>query len=298
MDHWNNLKSWKLNNRVCDRIEGSGFHQFLNVKFRVRHIVENYNVAADVLFITGLPIDGKPVTGSDGEPSAICMKYLGFNGCKEKSGTIDFQWLKDKFQDVPYDVGSVVLPDKSGIKVSVIYLPLLEDIDGIKEYAWGAALLAHLHITLEDCKINWSKSVCGHTYSLLIFVVERISKLASKVFDDVDSLPSQFPLLVGWTDVLCRSSKNNYKKTQIEGSRIGGGRQFILTFPKSFVRPKEAVKEHSKLSREVGLDQETKSLIGLKRGEVKTHERSKSNLKKYRLEKPFYEGHSQKSLVI
>ncbi|KAK1258237.1 hypothetical protein QJS04_geneDACA021523 [Acorus gramineus] len=44
-----------------------------------------------------------------------------------------------------YLLGCTIFSDKSGSLVSVEYLQYLEDLDKVKDYAWGAAALVHLY---------------------------------------------------------------------------------------------------------------------------------------------------------
>lgn len=141
----------------------------------------------DVWHITGLPIDGEAVTGVEGNPIQLSVKYLGETLCEGKRGAIKLSTLKNRFRNVPaktdsseltyyirayllYVLGTAILPDKSGSLVPTIYLPLLEDIKKVHYYAWGAALLAHLHVALANCKKQGSQSIMGHTFSLLVSI--------------------------------------------------------------------------------------------------------------------------------
>lgn len=214
-DNLNNLVGWKLDGRVQERVKDTGFDGLLRLtNLPVSHnlpllsaLVESYDERKrcfvfnnhrvvfgleDVLYITGLPVDGNPVTGIDGNGKQMCKKYLGCNGCGEKrTGITNFEWLQENFELVPetidkdspeiepyvrafllYLIGSVVVPDYSGSRVPVMYLSLMEDLESIKDYAWGAALLAHLHFSLESFKQRYSLDrrniLMGHSYSLMV----------------------------------------------------------------------------------------------------------------------------------
>lgn len=73
-----------------------------------------------------------------------------------------------------YVIGSIIAPDGSGAHVPVFYLPLLEDIDKINGYAWGASLLVNLQVSI--CKVVNPKpgkqiggtNITGFVYSLLV----------------------------------------------------------------------------------------------------------------------------------
>lgn len=145
-----------------------------------------YNLE-DVLYITGLPVDGLAIGhNTEGTYTDMCSKYLGENGCITDGSEVCFSWLKEHFEKVPeeaeenspkilpfvgaflmYILGSVVFPTKSGDTVSVHYLPLLQNMDEMDKYAWGASQLMHLHKSLSDCKKKQTKSI-ANTYSLLV----------------------------------------------------------------------------------------------------------------------------------
>ncbi|KAH7850259.1 hypothetical protein Vadar_029955 [Vaccinium darrowii] len=103
--------------------------------------------------------------------------------------------------------GSVVLPTKSGNKVSVRYLPLLKNMDEVDKYAWGASQLVHLHKSLSDCKKKTTTSIAGHTYSLLL----ALHLTGATLEEHIANLPKSFPLLVGWAKLLEKSANNAWK---------------------------------------------------------------------------------------
>ncbi|KAM1120671.1 hypothetical protein ACFX19_002482 [Malus domestica] len=268
LDHLNKLGEWKLDGRVKERIKDTGFDGLLKLTtFPMNHdlpllsvLVESYDVSErcfifnshklffgleDVLYITGLPVDGNPVTGIDSRGDELCMKYLGCNGIDPRSaGITSLEWLRESFEVVPgtidkdspdiepyvrafllYLIGSVVFPDYSRKYVHVIYLSLMENLQTIKDYAWGAALLAHLHFSLENFKLLYSPRrkniLMGHTFSLVVFAMERIPKLVQRFLSNGvnrvdDYLPTSFPLLAGWTKLLCDPSSTHEETTRQE----------------------------------------------------------------------------------
>ena len=158
-------------------------------------IVNNHKLVyglEDILHLIGLPIDGKPVTGIDPKNQQLSQKYLGC--CNPEcrfAGSASFVWLKQMFERVPenidinspeiepyvrafllYLIGSIVVPDRSGNSVPLMYLSLMEKLEDIKEYAWGAAMLAHLHVSLGSFKQVYSLGskniLMGHSYALMV----------------------------------------------------------------------------------------------------------------------------------
>lgn len=304
LDGINNLKEWKIDKRVKQRIKDSGFDGLLRLTtFPVNHdlpllsaLVESYDVKSrcfvfnghklvfgleDVLYITGLPVDGNPVTGIDSKGNELCMKYLGRNVCdKTRTGFTNSAWLRKNFEVVPetidqdspeiepyvrafllYLIGSLVVPSYHGANVPVMYLSLMENLQSIKDYAWGAALLAHLHLSMENFKQSYSPRrrniLIGHSCSLMVsnnlvsvnpllnfhvpnlinnfiisflqvFAMERIPKLLLRFClngaNPVDDyLPTTFPLLAGWTKLLCEPSNTEEKITKQEYLQILDG---------------------------------------------------------------------------
>ncbi|CAN6225649.1 unnamed protein product [Urochloa humidicola] len=121
----------------------------------------------DVSYILGIPVTGHVVTAEpigDEAVKRMCLHYLGEcpgNG-EQLCGLIRLTWLYRKFSQLPenptindiaystrayllYLVGSTLFPDTMRGFVSPRYLPLLADFKKIREYAWGAAALAHLY---------------------------------------------------------------------------------------------------------------------------------------------------------
>lgn len=121
----------------------------------------------DVSYILGIPVTGHVVTAEPIGDEAVkwmCLHYLGEspgNG-EQLCGLIRLTWLYRRFHELPenptineiaystrayllYLVGSTLFPDTMRGFVSPRYLPLLADFRKIREYAWGAAALAHLY---------------------------------------------------------------------------------------------------------------------------------------------------------
>ncbi|KHG16218.1 hypothetical protein F383_21488 [Gossypium arboreum] len=151
----------------------------------------------DVLRITGLPIDGWPVTVNEKEVNVrdLCIQCFGTDKFLEPSKTAEkpksgicLTWLKDNYghldenyvlkgqqldqyvrATVLYIIGSVVLPSVAKT-VSPIYLTFLKNVDKIGSYAWGAAMLASLH----RCLQNVNKCTSNCLYGNFHFVTVRI----------------------------------------------------------------------------------------------------------------------------
>jgi hypothetical protein len=71
---------------------------------------------------------------------------------------------------VLYVIGSIIMPAASRTVVSFSFLYFLKDINQIKDYAWGAALLAQVY----DSMKSWLKKRSGrfveHFFSLMVSI--------------------------------------------------------------------------------------------------------------------------------
>ncbi|KAK1278810.1 hypothetical protein QJS04_geneDACA016635 [Acorus gramineus] len=107
-------------------------------------------------------------------PTDISVELETFNG-----RSVKLSWLKDnlakKTSSMPthsiectvrgyllYLLGCTIFADKTGTYVSVEYLQYLEDLDKVKEYAWGAATLVHLYRQLGMASRAKCKSISGY----------------------------------------------------------------------------------------------------------------------------------------
>ncbi|MFQ6645077.1 hypothetical protein Gotur_019407, partial [Gossypium turneri] len=75
---------------------------------------------------------------------------------------LKFTWLKAKFGQlsanttkgelmcaarayIMHIIGGVLMPDSNNNKVHIMYLPLLADLNNVRSYSWGFAVLAVLY---------------------------------------------------------------------------------------------------------------------------------------------------------
>ncbi|KAL9674930.1 hypothetical protein QQ045_003129 [Rhodiola kirilowii] len=115
----------------------------------------------DVSLLTGLPIDGEPVSGFgefDWEP--VCLNLLGVVPDRPKLKSMGSKtWFDDYLNNMLADadeetlkkyarayilclLGLTLMEDLSGDQVALHYLPLLADLDNIRRYSWGSTVLA------------------------------------------------------------------------------------------------------------------------------------------------------------
>lgn len=139
----------------------------------------------DVYFLTGLPVDGLPVT----EKVISIEKAAQYLGVREDVGFfvgkfVNMSKLRAHFKGMLLDseeavscatrayilylLGSFFFTSTSTNIVSSSYLPLLEDLDRVNDYAWGAAVLACLHTSLKAFKKKRNANIGGFLYMLMV----------------------------------------------------------------------------------------------------------------------------------
>lgn len=139
--------------------------------------------------LLGLHVDGLAVVGKTNVAYSKAQELLGvkLTGSYRKGQSIKMTWLKDNYDTVELDENSTVeeklrktrmyilllfssllFPDTNGNTIHIQFLPLLENIDKIGRYSWGAATLAHLYRNLCRC----AKQMC-----VILLVVEYYFKL-------------------------------------------------------------------------------------------------------------------------
>ncbi|KAK1258505.1 hypothetical protein QJS04_geneDACA011488 [Acorus gramineus] len=151
----------------------------------------------DVAILTGLPIDGKPVTGitDHDDWASVCEELLGVGppADKIKGGKIFLSWLKETFSIVPdveldddilqqyarayilFVLGSTIFADGTGNKIHACYLHLFRDFEDAGRYSWGAAALAHLYRALYRGSVLGERMSAGsHGFYSLLQVICKI----------------------------------------------------------------------------------------------------------------------------
>ncbi|XP_073034860.1 serine/threonine-protein phosphatase 7 long form homolog [Primulina eburnea] len=154
----------------------------------------------DVSIIWGLTIDGEPVTGVDvshkvEEWQHICLDMLGFLPASKhlKGGHMSMTALYDHCMSnlvtddsLEVDVvkftrcialmiiGGIMFPDYQGGSARLLFLQLLRDIDNVKSYSWGSAVLAFLYRELCNASRIEKTTMAGPLYILQIWAWSRI----------------------------------------------------------------------------------------------------------------------------
>ncbi|KAL1803001.1 hypothetical protein ACET3Z_031648 [Daucus carota] len=144
----------------------------------------------DVLFLTGLPIDGEPVIDHGNRDAHGFHRVFGLRNQKFHS-TAEMKKVviegKDnevrKIAVLLLIVRCFIVPSDNGGRVSTTYLRFIENVNRVDTYAWGAALLAFLYHGIAEWKRPESKkkTVEGNSWIILGFFLLRIPKLREEL---------------------------------------------------------------------------------------------------------------------
>ncbi|KAI5399508.1 protein MAIN-LIKE 2 [Lathyrus oleraceus] len=248
----NKFTHWTVDPRVKEEVEKTCFKYFMRFPegklnmpnkmiaalLRFYENVEEHFVFGDtkidlgledVMYITGLPIDGKQISGIEPkDPIDTIVNHLAVSPVEandlllyhngKKSHDICLKSLEDKFKNIAvteenvnshvkayllFLLGNLLFTTSSFDSVSAIYLPFLE-VHDIDSYAWGEAVLATLKVSMNKVR-QGNKTLNGFAYLLLVFAFERF-KCLRKIFE-LNILPSQFPLMLGWVNLTFKTFK-------------------------------------------------------------------------------------------
>ncbi|CAM0906014.1 unnamed protein product [Alopecurus aequalis] len=178
----------------------------------------------DTAYILGIPVIGRAlITGAVLNMSSeqLLLQYLGqIPGSMHCRGSrVKLSWLHSKFSQLTehptdeeivystrayllYLIGATMFSDKERGYVSPKYLPLLSNFEEVREYAWGAAALAHLYRDLSTTMSSSRKRLFGSAPLLMGWIYEYIPAMRP----DTDDAPAHvFPRVCRWTQ--CTTSQ-------------------------------------------------------------------------------------------
>jgi hypothetical protein len=142
----------------------------------------------DVLFLCHLPINGKPVI-VDLCPTDVAFRKVFGEDSRQRKGCVGAAFLTMIARDIDRSldqrkiatllviIRSVIMPSLNGTRISTSFVELLENLDGVSDYAWGAALLAFLFNGIEKFLLRKKKFLDGNLWLILAFFFVRIPKL-------------------------------------------------------------------------------------------------------------------------
>jgi hypothetical protein len=103
------------------------------------------------------------------------------------SGSVRLEWLRNRFGNfnkqlanypssecvarayLLYMLGCTLFVDKSSVRVPVSFLRLLENLEEVNMYSWGAACLAHLYRQLGCASRYATTQIAGYTTLIEVF---------------------------------------------------------------------------------------------------------------------------------
>ncbi|KAL5052975.1 hypothetical protein RYX36_033657 [Vicia faba] len=168
----------------------------------------------DVLMITGLPIDGKPVTFSENFNDIECLELFGFpsdDGFISNKNLIEIiKNITDESTDVEVEqacravallgISCIIMQEVGMAKIRNGYLSFLEDVKEIKSYAWGDASWVSMMYDIQAKNAN----IGGCTLALMIFAFLRMSELVQICYKKhkVRCTEKTFPLRRKWVKAI------------------------------------------------------------------------------------------------
>jgi hypothetical protein len=133
----------------------------------------------DVLFLCHLPINGKPVI-VDLCPTDVAFRKVFGEDSRQRKGCVGAAFLTMIARDIDRSldqrkiatllviIRSVIMPSLNGTRISTSFVELLENLDGVSDYAWGAALLAFLFNGIEKFLLRKKKFLDGNLWLILV----------------------------------------------------------------------------------------------------------------------------------
>ena len=152
----------------------------------------------DVQIQLGLRIDGLAVCGHTSFPwQELCQYLLGVTPPPEllDGQRLSVPWLAETFHELADDaddetvrcfarayilrlIGGYLMPDRTGHRVSLMYLSLLGDFQSAGQYSWGSAVLAHLYREMCNATEYTNKEISGCLTLLHLWAWDRFPVLA------------------------------------------------------------------------------------------------------------------------
>ncbi|KAK1381699.1 hypothetical protein POM88_019435 [Heracleum sosnowskyi] len=141
----------------------------------------------DVLYITGLPIQGRPIIDDKNRDPNGFDRVFQIPNKRNLSISVLIEIAKNENETndrrkraiLLIIVRCFIVPDSSGHRVGTTFLRFIEDFGQVDSYAWGAALLAFLYYGMGKVvdDQNPKKRLDGNSWLILAFFILRIPKL-------------------------------------------------------------------------------------------------------------------------
>ncbi|CAK8533946.1 unnamed protein product [Lathyrus sativus] len=174
--------------------------------------------------LLGLRVDGSAVVGDTNVNYALVEELLGvpLERGDRKGQSIKITWLKRNYNALNLTNESpeeqklyktrmyllllfacCLFPDTNGNTIHLQYLPLLEDLNEVSRYSWGAATLAHLYRNLCRCAMKNVHNFVGCGVLIQAWGWSRMPRLSPS-----NPNPYHFPYATKWS-----AYGMNYEKT-------------------------------------------------------------------------------------
>ena len=133
-------------------------------------------------------------------------------------------WLRDRFSHLPHDadgitirrharafilrlMGGSIFADRSASRVSLLFLPLLEDLDNPTQYSRGSAALAWLYRKLCGATEITTRQIGGAIHVLQIWAWERIRCISPTltIWDPLSDAPLGTRYEISFVPTFCPS---------------------------------------------------------------------------------------------
>ncbi|KAI9116919.1 hypothetical protein K1719_011918 [Acacia pycnantha] len=259
-----------LHQQVKQKLRGSGFEFMFEIKWKISNfksllaaLINNYNVSLgafligqnklyfgleDVLMITGLRIDGKPVIFYGNTPNLTKEQVFELVGVYPKEQFVSTNDLVNFINSLNDEnanedrvnctarattllgIACMISSDIGKSRIPKKFINFLMDVGEINTYAWGAASWVKLHTTLKAFRVNKKQmhtNLCGCVFVLEIFFQIHIPKLVRVCLNKIDGLTRliSFPLFepcvtamgkAVFFDGKCRPSVKEIEKIVLE----------------------------------------------------------------------------------
>ncbi|KAK1381696.1 hypothetical protein POM88_019431 [Heracleum sosnowskyi] len=141
----------------------------------------------DVLYITGLPIQGRPIIDDKNRDPNGFDRVFQIPNKRNLSISVLIEIAKNENETndrrkraiLLIIVRCFIVPNSNGHQVGTTFLRFIEDFGQVDSYAWGAALLAFLYYGMGKVvdDQNPKKRLDGNSWLILAFFILRIPKL-------------------------------------------------------------------------------------------------------------------------
>ncbi|CAJ2675442.1 unnamed protein product [Trifolium pratense] len=173
----------------------------------------------DVLFLTNLPIIGRPIVPTDNRDQDAFYRLFS-----ERTSLLSLVKLRNICCDTNRNsderikavllmiVTCLIAPNGNGQNCKTSYVQFIEKLDEVNSYAWGAAMLAYLYQGMKEWKTK-DKAIDGFTWLVMGFFFSHFRGLYT-IFNITaeENQAHNKPKLAYLIESLGRTGANHHKK--------------------------------------------------------------------------------------